>query len=128
MVHTDIVDKDLAKTWQGSFASANEKVAEAISVVKEQWQKAATGKVTDKELEDAKTYLTGAYPLRFDGNGTIAGILTGMQLNDMAPSYIDTRNDKVNAVTKDDVQRVAKRILNPDNLTFVVVGRPQGLN
>ncbi|OWY07758.1 peptidase M16 [Thioclava sp. F42-5] len=123
-----IVDKDLAKTWQGSFASANEKVAEAISVVKEQWKKAATGKVTDKELEDAKTYLTGAYPLRFDGNGTIAGILTGMQLNDMAPSYIDTRNDKVNAVTKEDIQRVAKRILNPDNLTFVVVGRPQGLN
>ncbi|MBD3805198.1 MAG: insulinase family protein [Rhodobacteraceae bacterium] len=123
-----IVDKDLAKTWQGSFASANEKVAEAISVVEEEWRKAATGKVTDKELEDAKTYLTGAYPLRFDGNGTIAGILTGMQLNGMDRSYIDTRNDKVNAVTKEDIARVAERILDPKELTFVVVGRPQGLN
>jgi zinc protease len=123
-----IVDKDLAKTWQGSFASANEKVAEAISVVEEEWRKAATGKVTDKELEDAKTYLTGAYPLRFDGNGTIAGILTGMQLNGMDRSYIDTRNDKVNAVTKEDIARVAERILDAKELTFVVVGRPQGLN
>ncbi|KFE34044.1 M16 family metallopeptidase [Thioclava atlantica] len=123
-----LVDKDLAKTWQGSFASANEKVAQAISVVKEQWQKAATGQVTDKELQDAKTYLTGAYPLRFDGNGRIAGILTGMQLNGMPRSYIDTRNDKVNAVTKADIERVAKRILDPKDLTFVVVGRPVGLN
>ncbi|MBC7144533.1 MAG: insulinase family protein [Thioclava marina] len=123
-----IVDKDLAKTWQGSFASANEKVAEAISVVEEEWRKAATGKVTDKELEDAKTYLSGAYPLRFDGNGTIAGILTGMQLNGMDRSYIDTRNDKVNAVTKEDIARVAERILDAKELTFVVVGRPQGLN
>ncbi|MBN2740856.1 MAG: insulinase family protein [Rhodobacteraceae bacterium] len=123
-----LVDKDLAKTWQGSFASANEKVAQAISVVKEQWAKAATGKVTDKELQDTKTYLTGAYPLRFDGNGTIAGIMTGMQLNGMPISYIDTRNDKVNAVTKADIARVAKRILDPSALRFVVVGRPSGLN
>jgi len=123
-----LVDKDLAKTWQGSFASANEKVAQAISVVKEQWAKAATGAVTDKELQDAKTYLTGAYPLRFDGNGTIAGIMTGMQLNGMPISYITTRNDQVNAVTKEDIARVAKRILDPSALRFVVVGRPSGLN
>ena len=123
-----LVDKDDAQTWQGSFASANEKVAEAISVVKDEWQKAATGTVSDKELADAKAYLTGAYPLRFDGNGTIAGIITGMQLNGMSPDYIKTRNDKVNAVTKADIARVAKRVLDPEELSFVIVGRPIGLN
>ena len=127
-IYSYLVPKDLAETWQGSFASANEKVAEAISVTREQWARAATGEVSDQELADAKTYLTGAYPLRFDGNGQIAGILTGMQLNGMPIDYINTRNDQVNAVTRADVARVAQRLLDAEALRFVVVGRPVGLN
>jgi zinc protease len=41
--------------------------------------------------------------------------------------YIDTRNDKVNAVTLEDISRVADRVLQPENLHFVVVGQPEGL-
>ena len=126
-IYTYLVPKDLAETWQGSFASANEKAAEAIDVTRAEWARMATGEVTDKELTDAKTYLTGAYPLRFDGNDSIANILVGMQLNGMPIDYVNTRNAKVDAVTKDDVARVAKRILNADDLRFVVVGRPVGL-
>ena len=126
-IYTYLVPKDLSETWQGSFASANGKVAQAIEIVKAEWAKAATGKVSDRELTDAKTYLTGAYALRFDGNGTIADILAGMQLNHMPPDYINTRNDKVEAVTKADIARVAKRLLKADGLRFVVVGQPEGL-
>ncbi|WP_339108713.1 pitrilysin family protein [Thioclava sp. GXIMD4216] len=126
-IYTYLIDQDLAKTWQGSFASANDKTAEAIKVVKDQWAKAADGKVSDKELADAKTYLTGAYPLRFDGNSQIASILAGMQLSDMPVDYINTRNAKIEAVTKDDIARVAKRLLKAEDLRFVVVGRPTGL-
>ncbi|OCX66163.1 zinc protease [Thioclava sp. SK-1] len=127
-IYTYLVDKDLAQTWQGGFSSANEKTAEAIDVVKAEWARAATGEVTDAELENAKTYLTGAYPLRFDGNGQIASILAGMQLSDMPIDYINSRNDKVMAVTREDISRVAKRLLAADALRFVVVGRPVGLN
>lgn len=127
-IYTSLVDKDLAKTWQGSFASANAKAAEAIDVVRDEWAKAASGTVSDKELEDAKTYLTGAYPLRFDGNGQIAAILAGMQLSDMPMDYINTRNDKITAVTKEDISRVAKRLMDVDDLRFVVVGQPEGLD
>nr|WP_097068887.1 pitrilysin family protein [Rhodobacter maris] len=126
-IYTYLVPKDLSETWQGSFASANEKVAEAIEIVKAEWAKAATGEVTDKELADAKTYLTGAYPLRFDGNGNIADILAGMQLNHMPVDYINSRNAKVDAVTKEDIARVAARLLKPEDLRFVVVGQPAGL-
>ncbi len=126
-IYTYLVPKDLVETWQGGFASANEKAAEAIEVTRAEWARMATGEVTDKELTDAKTYLTGAYPLRFDGNDSIANILVGMQLNGMPIDYVNTRNAKVEAVTKDDVARVAKRILNADDLRFVVVGRPVGL-
>ena len=87
----------------------------------------ATDGVTTQELQDAKTYLTGEYPLRFDGNGKIAGILAGMQLVGFPIDYVNTRNDKVEAVTAEDVQRVAERLLHSDQLRFVLVGRPEGV-
>ncbi|MFP1643695.1 M16 family metallopeptidase [Pontitalea aquivivens] len=123
-----IVPKDLAETWQGSFASANEKVAGAIGVVRAEWARIVDEGVTTQELADAKTYLTGAYPLRFDGNGRIADILVGMQLSDLPIDYVNTRNAKVEAVTAEDVARVARRLLDAGALHFVVVGRPVGLN
>ena len=75
----------------------------------------------------AKTYLTGEYPLRFDGNSEIANIMVGMQMIDLSPAYVINRNDFINAVTLDDVNRVAASLLAPDNLHFVVVGQPEGL-
>lgn len=126
-IYTYLVPKDLAETWQGGFASANEKVAEAIEVTRAEWARMAGGEVTEAELSDAKTYLTGAYPLRFDGNDAIANILVGMQLNGMPIDYVNTRNAKVEAVTREDLARVARRLLSADDLRFVVVGRPVGL-
>lgn len=122
-----LIDLDLAQTWQGSFASANEKVAEAIGVVRAEWKRAAEGGVTDTELADAKTYLTGSYPLRFSGNGQIADILVGMQLEGLPTSYVRDRNAMVEAVTAEDVKRVAGDLMEPGNLHFVVVGQPVGL-
>ena len=66
--------------------------------------------------------------MRFDGNGRIANILVGMQMQGLPADYIITRNDKVNAITLEDIQRVAQRILKPDALHFVVVGQPEGLD
>ena len=84
--------------------------------------------MTEAELEQAKTYLTGAYPLRFDGNATIAGILAGMQADGLPIDYIQTRNARIEAVTLADVKRVAARLLRPEALTFQVVGKPEGLD
>ena len=87
----------------------------------------ATEGPTQAELDQAKTYLIGAYPLRFDGNGRIAAILAGMQLNHMPIDYIRTRNARVEAVTRDDIARMAKRVIQADGLDFIVVGQPKGL-
>ena len=118
---------DHAALYVGQFASANERMAEALEVVKAEWARIAREGVTEEELEAAKTYLTGAYPLRFDGNGPIARILVGMQMDDLPIDYVETRNDKVNAVTMDDVRRVAARIYRPEDLHIVVVGQPAGV-
>jgi zinc protease len=102
-------------------------MAEVSDVVRAEWALMASEGVSAEELEQAKTYLTGAYPLRFDGNAKIAGILASMQWTELTPEYIVNRNDFVNAVTLDDINRVAAELLNPEGLHFVVVGQPDGL-
>jgi zinc protease len=122
-----LVPRDLAAQYMGQFSSSNDTAAEAIEIVRGIWEDVAENGIATDRLEAAKTYLTGAYPLRFDGNANIAGILVGMQAQDLPIEYIETRNELVNAVTPEDIARVARRVLQPGNLHFVVVGQPEGL-
>ncbi len=126
-VGTYLVPKDHAALYLGSVASSNDVVAEAIAVIRDEWRRLAEEGVTPEELETAKRFLIGAYPLRFDGNGPIAEILVGMQREGLPIDYIATRNEKVAAVTLEEVNRMAAELLDPDALHFVVVGQPQGL-
>lgn len=123
-ISTYIAPMDHAEMYIGQFASANEKVAEAIDVVKAEWAKMAAEGVTAEEMAATKTFLTGSYPLRFDGNGPIADILVGMQMEGLPIDYAATRNAKIEAVTLEDLKRVAARLLLPEQLHFVVVGQP----
>jgi zinc protease len=126
-IGTYIVNMDHADMILGQFSTSNDKTAEAIEVVKAEWGRIGQEGVSPEELEATKTYLTGSYPLRFDGNGPIARILVGMQMDGMPIDYVTTRNAKVEAVTMEDIKRVATRLFTPDALHFVVVGQPQGL-
>ena len=126
-VNTYLVPMDNAELFLGQVASANDRIAEAMNVIRDEWTKLASEGVTQEELDDAKKFLTGAYPLRFDGNAPIARILVGMQVDALPVSYIETRNAKVDAVTLEDVRNIAARLLQPDNLHFVVVGQPEGV-
>ena len=126
-VYSYLVPKDHAALYLGRVSSANDRIAEAIEVIRDEWTKMAEHGVTEEELATAKTYLTGAYPLRFDGNGPIANILVGMQMDDLPVDYVNTRNDKINEITLEDIKRVAARVLRPEALHFVVVGQPEGL-
>ena len=126
-IRTYLVPKFHSEMMLGSVASANATIAEAIEVTRSEWARMANDGVTQEELDAAKTYLTGEYPLRFDGNSEIANIMVGMQTIDLPPEYVVNRNDYIEAVTLEDVNRVAAELLKPDDLHFVVVGRPEGL-
>ena len=127
-IGTYLVPKFHAEMMLGSVASSNATIAEAIAVTRDVWAETATNGITQAELDRAKTYLTGEYPLRFDGNSEIANIMVGMQMIDLSPEYVTNRNDYIEAVTLEDANRVARELLQPDNLHFVVVGKPEGLN
>lgn len=122
-----LIGYDQAELLMGQFSSANGTVGQAIEVIREEWRKIATEGVTEAELEKTKTYLTGNYPLRFDGNRQIAGMLVGMQMIGLDADYPKTRNAKVEAVTMDDVKRVAATLFREGDLRFVVVGQPEGV-
>jgi zinc protease len=123
-IGTDLASMQLAETMQGGFQASNEKVAEAVDVLRAQWAALAAGNITQAELDAAKTFMIGAYPLRWDGNGAIASILVGMQINGFPIDYPKFRNDLVRALTLEDVNRVARRLLTPDALQITVVGQP----
>lgn len=111
----------------GGAGTSNARVGETVSVVRDEWAKMAASGISADELQDAKTYLTGSYPLRFTSSGRVADMLVGLQLDDFGPEYFDIRNGLIEAVTLKQVNEAAKRWLNPDSLTVVVVGQPEGL-
>ncbi|NNU79582.1 insulinase family protein [Halovulum dunhuangense] len=111
----------------GGLATANATAGQALDLLRAEWARMAETGITAQELEETKRYLTGAYPLRFDGNGRIASILVGMQVSGWPIDYPQTRNDRVEAVTLEQVNRVAARLFAPEALTVVVVGQPEGV-
>lgn len=126
-ISTFLVPKDLSAMFLGSVSSSNDTIAEAIMVTRAEWARMAAEGVTAEELAEAKTYVTGEYPLRFDGNGPIAEILVGMQMIGLPTSYVLDRNVLMNAVTLEEINRVAAELLDPAGLHFMVVGQPVGL-
>lgn len=126
-IGTSLAAYDQAEILAGQSQIPNAKVKDAVEVIKAEWAKIAEQGITEEELQATKTYLTGAYPLRFDGNGPLATIMVNMQLIGLPSDYPKTRNDKVNAVTLEDANRVAKALFRPENLRFVIVGQPEGV-
>jgi len=126
-IRSYLIDSDHSDAVMGLVSSTNAKTAEALDVIRAEWAKIAEDGITQDELDQAKTYLTGAYPLRFDGNGPIARILVSMQMDGYAPDYVIHRNSYIEAVTLDEANRVAARLFRPEALRFVVVGMPEGV-
>jgi zinc protease len=111
----------------GSVATKNDSMAESLSIIRAELKKMADNGPTADDLKAAKDYLTGSYALRFDTNSKIASQLLGLQMEGFATDYVDQRNKIVEAITMDDVKRVAKRLLDSDKMIVTVVGKPTGL-
>jgi zinc protease len=123
-VYTYVYPYQHTSIFSGSVATRNEAIGESLDVIREEFKQMAENGPTQTELDNAKKYLIGSYPLRFDTNAKIASQLLGLRMDDFGPEYIDNRNDMMAAVTLDDVKRVAKRLLNTDDLIVTIVGKP----
>ena len=112
---------------RGSAQTENADVAEAIATIRETMAAYAADGPTQEEVDMAILYLTGSFPLSLDSNTGIAGVLSGYQTAGRSVDYVNRRNALIQAVTREDVARAARRFFNPDAYTFVVVGQPEGL-
>jgi zinc protease len=102
---------------QTKNASANDAIQRACGEV----ERIRREPVTDDELSGAKLYLTGSFPMRFDTNTKIAGFLSQVLFYNLGDDYADTYAARINAITADDVLRVARQYLHPEQLDLVVV-------
>lgn len=114
-----------AQKEPGSFRvwvqTKNESANEAIAEILKELERIRTEPVTDKELTDAKAYLTGSFPLRMDTYAKIAGLLTSMEVYGLGMNYPARFPSLINAVSKEDVLRVAGKYLDPARMVIVVL-------
>ena len=110
----------------GGVGTKNDSLEKSLEVIKAELTRMAEKGPTAEELENAKKYLTGSYPLRFDTSNKIASQLLWIQMDDLGIDYIDKRNAMVEAVTLDKIRKVARQLIKPDDLIITIVGDPKG--
>jgi zinc protease len=108
----------------GNVATKNEALGQSLDVIESELRRLAEQGPTAEELASAKSYLTGAYALRFESSSGIANQLLWIQIEDLGIDYVNQRNELIEAVTLDDIKRVAKRLIEADRLITTIVGKP----
>jgi zinc protease len=123
-ISTALTAYNKAAVMQGSVATRADAVRQTVQVVKDTLANFAANGPTQQELDDAKTYLTGSFPLAFASNSGTAAQLGTFQRQNLDIGYVARRNALIQAVTLADVKRVAKRLYDPARLTVVIGGSP----
>lgn len=121
-IGTDLWTFDAGGLIAGQFQTDPGKVAEAIDIVRTEWRRIANEGPTQRELDDAKTYLLGYYPRNFTNTMDTAQLLRGLQTEKLGIDYVTRRQKEIAAVTIEDTRRAARRLFDAAQLTFVVVG------
>ncbi len=126
-VYSYLNSMERAGLVMGSVATANARVGQSLDIIRKEWKHMAENGVTEDELAYTKTYINGSFPLRLDSSRHISRLLVGIQFNHLGIDYLNRRSKLINAVSIDDIKRVAKRLLRESALTVVVVGQPEGI-
>ncbi|MCP9472593.1 MAG: insulinase family protein [Nitrospira sp.] len=115
-----------ARAMSGSFwvslQTKTDTTNQAISGVLAEIKAMREAPVSDQELADAKSFLMGSFPLRFDTTAKLARLLAQVEFFGLGFDYLTQYPRWIERVTKEDVQRVAKQYLNPRHYALVVVG------
>jgi zinc protease len=114
--------------FTAGFQSKSRTVAYAASIVIEEIKRMSGEPVKTEELENAKKGFIDRLPRSFATKAQVAGVLaneefTGRYATD--PDYWQQVIPRIRAVTREDVQRVAKKYLTPDRLVILVVGNKE---
>ena len=123
-IETHLDDFRSAAIIMGEVQSDKTKILTALDVTRSAMARFAHDGATQKELSDAKTYLTGSFPLTLDSNAKIARTLNQYQRSGLPADYVRRRNALIEGVTLAKVNEMAKKYFDPSRLTVVIAGTP----
>ena len=83
--------------------------------------------VTEEELKNAKNFLINSYVLRLDSNKKVASVLLNTQIDGFNTDFFEKRNDYINAVSLQDIRKIATKILDENQIFFLIIGNPSNL-
>jgi zinc protease len=110
----------------GSFVMSgefrNEVADSALTIMLDLAERLRTGDIPADDLEDAKRYLTGSFPLSIEIPQQVAGMVASNRLLGRPDSYLEEYRSRVAEVTVEDVARIADELIHPDRSLIVVVG------
>lgn len=79
-------------------------------------------KVSEQELNDAKNFLTGVFPIRAETQEGLTNLIVSQKLYNLPEDYLQTYRDKINEITLEDIERVAKKYITPEKVVVIIVG------
>jgi zinc protease len=100
----------------------NENVPRAVRAILEEMRRMQNQLVSPAELDGAKEAIVNSFVFRFTSRFSVVTQLLMLEFDEYPPDYLDTLLDRYRAVTREDVQRVARQYLRPDATTVLVVG------
>ena len=120
------LDADIGIGPWVAFAGVNpQNVNQAADSILHEFERLGNEPVSDEELSDSIANMTGTLPLRLETNDGVASILLNMEWYGLGLDYLQTYQERIRAITKEDVQRVAADYLRTDSYTQVTAG-PDG--
>ena len=120
-----VIDTNAASAMlMGFFSTRNARASEAFTLMMQEIVKLATGGATDEEVNNAKSYLIGSLPVQLDGTESMASFIAVLQRHELSRDYFTTRDAALQAVTRQDVNKLAHRMLLTIPMV-VAVGAPE---
>jgi zinc protease len=123
-IDTSLAPMEAVGLLLGETRVPNASAAEAWQITRQVWEELWQDGVTAEELEAAKAYALGSLPTTLTSSNAVAALLLGWQRDGLPPTYDQERKGLLSAVTLADMQRVARRLLDPQALSLVLVGNP----
>lgn len=124
-VGTNINQEPLMSLLIGSVGSQNTRIMKSLSLIKEEWKRIRDHGLTKEEFKDAKSHILGAYTLNFMSSPQIAELLLLYQEFEAPITYMQNREQLLNAITLTQVNQFAKDFFTPEKLQIVIVGNPE---
>lgn len=104
------------------FSTAHHNRDAALKATQQVLRDFITHGASESELQQAKANITGSFPLRLDSNQKLLNNLIHLAYHNYPNDWLDTYNDKINALTTEDVKRAWQRHIQPEKLNIVIVG------